>query len=322
MGFVRNKNYKEMRAESNQPAKLYATAKTHKFEDLNDITVENLKFRPIIDQTGTFTYNAAKVIGDYLRPLCKNQYNISDTQEFLKLIKELPPLNDDEQYVSYDVDSLFTNIPLKETINHILDEIYDNKKLQPICNRLIFKRLLYKLTTDCTFQFNQKFYKQTDGCSMGGPLSVILSDIWMTKMENEIVIPKQPKFYKRYVDDIINRRKINEPDELFHDLNNFHNNINLTIEVNPTKFLDTKLSIINGKVSTSVNRKTTKLPVPWSSRIPKRYKRNAIIGDLHRSKRTLRLQTLAVILTVSYVNNHGLKMRIMMRWMITKLLFK
>lgn len=38
------------------------TAKTHKFENLEDIPVVNLKFRPIIDQAATFTYSAAKVI--------------------------------------------------------------------------------------------------------------------------------------------------------------------------------------------------------------------------------------------------------------------
>ena len=38
------------------------TAKTHKFGNLEDIPVVNLKFRPIIDQAATFTYSAAKVI--------------------------------------------------------------------------------------------------------------------------------------------------------------------------------------------------------------------------------------------------------------------
>jgi len=57
----------------------------------------------------------------------------------------------------------------------------------------------------------------------------------------------------------------------------------LTIEVNPSKFLDTELIIDNGIVETKLFRKPTKLPVPWSSNIPNRYKRNAINGDLHRS---------------------------------------
>ena len=43
--------YKDMKPDSNQPARLYGTAKTHKFETLEDIIVANLKFRPITDQT-------------------------------------------------------------------------------------------------------------------------------------------------------------------------------------------------------------------------------------------------------------------------------
>ena len=39
---------------------------------------------------------------------------------------------------------------------------------------------------------------------MGGPLSVTVSDIFIIKMENDIVIPKKPIFYRRFVDDIYN----------------------------------------------------------------------------------------------------------------------
>ena len=37
---------------------------------------------------------------------------------------------------------------------------------------------------------------------MGGPLSVTLSDIYMNKMENDIVLPTKPVLYRRFVDDI------------------------------------------------------------------------------------------------------------------------
>ena len=57
--------YNDVKLDRNQPALLYRTTKTHKFETLEDITVANMKFRPSIDQTGTFTYSAAKVLSDY-----------------------------------------------------------------------------------------------------------------------------------------------------------------------------------------------------------------------------------------------------------------
>ena len=53
--------YKDLQPDSNQPARLYGTAKTRNFETLEDISVANLKFGPTIDQTGAFTYNAQKL---------------------------------------------------------------------------------------------------------------------------------------------------------------------------------------------------------------------------------------------------------------------
>ena len=69
--FHNYEHYKDMQPDSNQPAYLYGTAKTQKFETLEDINVAKRKFQTIIDQTGTFTYNAAKVISDYLSPYVK-----------------------------------------------------------------------------------------------------------------------------------------------------------------------------------------------------------------------------------------------------------
>ena len=72
-----------------------------KFEKLEDIIAANLKFRPIIEQTGKFTYNAAKFISDYLRPFCKNEYSINDTQKFPSMLSSILPLQVDEEYVLY-----------------------------------------------------------------------------------------------------------------------------------------------------------------------------------------------------------------------------
>ena len=107
----------------------------------------------------------------------------------------------------------------------------------------------------------------------------------MTKTEKKIVIPSKPKFYKRFVDDIINRRKSNQPDELFQKLNSNHPNVRYTIEIKPEKFLDTKIVYNNDSITTEVKRNERKLPVHWSSKVPKRYKRNAIISDLNRAAR-------------------------------------
>ena len=65
----------------------------------------------------------------------------------------------------------------------------------------------------------------------------------MTKIEEEVVKPTNPSFYKRFVEDLISKKKNNKPDLLFENLNNHHPNIKYTIETMPQKFLDTKIII-------------------------------------------------------------------------------
>ena len=123
---------------------MYGSAKTHKFENIEDIT--NLKLRPIMDQSGTMVYKTSQIIAEYLSPLNDSKYIIKDTLKFPSILAE-NPLKEDEEDISYDVESLFTNVPVDDTIAYILDEIYVKKKIKPLCSKLIMKRLLKKLTS-------------------------------------------------------------------------------------------------------------------------------------------------------------------------------
>ena len=73
-------------------------------------------------------------------------------------------------------------------------------------SKLIFKRLLLKLTTESTFISDIKYHKQRDGCTMEEPLLVVFSDIYSTKLEEDaIFLRRKPKLYKPLVDDILTR---------------------------------------------------------------------------------------------------------------------
>ena len=88
------------------------------------------------------------------------------------------------------------------------------------------------------------------------------------------------KLYKR--DDIFSKPVKKQPDKLFEKLSNYHPNIKLIIKVNPSKLLGTKKKKIkNGITETSVVVKQSNLN-HRSSAVPKKYKRNAIIGNLQR----------------------------------------
>ena len=60
------------------------------------------------------------------------------------MLSSIPPLQDDEEDVSYDVESLFTNIPIQETINYITEQIYVHKKFMPIFFETDFQKIVDK----------------------------------------------------------------------------------------------------------------------------------------------------------------------------------
>ena len=76
--FKSHPKYKKMLPASHRPARMYGSAKTHKFDNYEDITVENLKLRPIVNQSGTMVYTASQVIAEYLKPLNDSKYIIKD----------------------------------------------------------------------------------------------------------------------------------------------------------------------------------------------------------------------------------------------------
>ena len=87
-------------------AHFYGLPKTHK---------DRLAMRPILSATQTYNYALAKWLDTNLKPLSLNRYTVTDIFDFANEIRSLEIANGDI-LVSYDVSSLFTNVPLDETI--------------------------------------------------------------------------------------------------------------------------------------------------------------------------------------------------------------
>ena len=86
---------------------------------------------------------------------------------------------------SLHVDSLFTNIPLDETIGICIDSLYKDDENTPKIPKDVFRNLLTVATKELFFMFNNKFYKQIDGVAMGSPLGPALANIFMCNFENK-----------------------------------------------------------------------------------------------------------------------------------------
>ena len=103
--------------------------------------------------------------------------------------------------MSYDVDSLFTNVPIDKTIEYICKQIYVNKKLVPMCSKAVFVKLPKIVITESIFSANGRLYKQIDGVTMRGPLSVVFLGCFLNDIEEQLVAPASPIFYIRYANE-------------------------------------------------------------------------------------------------------------------------
>jgi hypothetical protein len=128
---------------------------------------------------------------------------VESTHEFINIIKSV---NNAPMIASLDVESLFTNIPVIETIEIILENVYNNKVLSPpLIPKNVMRELLKTCTTENPFQdLNGDTFIQIDGVSMGSPLGPLFANFYMSNLENK-VLPTwddKPIVYCRYVDDI------------------------------------------------------------------------------------------------------------------------
>ena len=80
---------------------------------------------------------------------------------------------------SLDVDSLFTNIPLDETIDNWIGSLYKDDENTLMIPKDVSRNLLTVATKESIFMFNNKFYKHIHGVAMGSPLGPALANIFM-----------------------------------------------------------------------------------------------------------------------------------------------
>ena len=84
----------------------YGLPKTHK---------RQLAMRPMLSATGTYNYKLAKWLDEKLKPLSVNDHTISNVFNFVDALHDME-VYDNSILVSYDVTSLFTNVPVDEMI--------------------------------------------------------------------------------------------------------------------------------------------------------------------------------------------------------------
>ena len=108
--------------------------------------------RPILSNIGTATYEIAKYLTKLLSPLSKSNYTINSTKQFVNHIRK-QKVPDGYHIVSFDVTSLFTNVPLDETIEIILRRVYIDKEINTNIPKKEVKELLHLCPKNVHFTF-------------------------------------------------------------------------------------------------------------------------------------------------------------------------
>ena len=269
-------------------AHLYGLPKTHKTK---------LAMRPIPSATGTYNYKLAKWLDEKLKPLSVKDHTVSDIFQFAEELHGME-INDHDILVSYDVSSLFTNVPVDETIENIAERAFENDWFNKEHNFNITKTDLIELlrvaTKNQLFQFKGDLFEQTDGVAMGSPLGPLMANTkkkhFMCNIEKQLEARnKMPAFYKRYVDDTLSTIPNEETaSEFLMTLNNSHPSINFTMELEENgrlPFLGMNI-IRNGcHLDTKVYRKPTDtgLLLHYHSHVDERYKRSLLNTMLNRA---------------------------------------
>ena len=134
--------------------------------------------RPILSTIGSFNYMMCKWLVPMVSHLCSNEFVVRDSFTFAKFISGFE--NRDYVMASFDVTSLFTNIPIKETCNIILDKCFpDSTSTFNGFTRDLFSKVLNNCTSNNLFMFNEELYVQKDGVPMGGVISPTLANIFL-----------------------------------------------------------------------------------------------------------------------------------------------
>ena len=109
--FISREVYEFIRPVGSQRPRMYGLPKIHK---------SNVPFRPILSIRHSVQHSLAKWFVEYLNPVLEfySGFCVKDSYTFSSTIRRLPLCNDSQFLVSFDIVSLFTNIPLDEIYMH------------------------------------------------------------------------------------------------------------------------------------------------------------------------------------------------------------
>ena len=287
-GHITKEQYNKLYPNGSHIGVLYGQPKVHK---------QNAPMRPICSAVGTSTYELSKFVAEIISPAASNVHG-TDLKDTFQFVQQISDININNYYmVSFDVQSLFTNVPLDETIKICLDRLYRSSNpdiVPPTLPENVLKGMIEICLKDNTFVFNQKVYYQVDGVAMGNPLGPLFANIFMAHLEETYIHGSQysPDYYWRYVDDTFCLFSNREDVVKFHEfLDSLHPSAKFDREEESDgklSFLDTVIKRTedpNPNISTRIKPTDKGLLYNYSSFVPDKTKTALISTLVYRAYR-------------------------------------
>ncbi len=271
-----------------------------------------LRIRPIVSNCDIYCDKLLIHLKTILNLVFRGDYTVKNSYEFVEKLDRIE-LDPDDRLVSYDVESLFTKVPVDDTLQIVERRLrtlitteeglaqYEETTTLTVDAFMALLRLVVK---DFYFMWHGQLFRQKQGLPMGSRLSPVLANIFLEELEEVVLnsIPRPPKFYARFVDDlfIIYNRFLCPSDDLLRLFNEQHSQIRLTDEHEEQGHLNyLDLTINRGeqpaqpgpwKVSLDIFRKPTHCHIylHYNSAVPLSMKRSTVRGHWLKGQRLLR----------------------------------
>ena len=275
-GDISEEFYQKTRSVGGQPARIYGLAKVHKV---------GVPLRPIVSMPGSVYDRLGQALAQLVSKLPQAQI-ACDTKRVANRLRKTE-LDENEQFVSLDVSSLFTNVPLRETVKLAVELLHQSGALDGHFSKETAEHLMLLACENVHILTPEGYYRQKDGVAMGSPLGPFLANIFMSQFDSVLEDKSAGTFYERYVDDILLSLKLECLHDLLNCANALHPNLRFTTEAEENgciSFLDLKVTRQNRSLKVSWFRKKTDTNVilNFYSLSPMQYKQSVIRGTVHR----------------------------------------
>ncbi|KAJ1123641.1 hypothetical protein NDU88_002109 [Pleurodeles waltl] len=165
--------------------------------------------RPIVSGIGSALEPLSKFVDFFLQQLVKRIPTfLKDTTHVLLLLESIAFDKSKELLITLDVESVYTNIPQEatlEVISNLLELHMDESQTPPG----FILDLAHLALTRNYFKFEDSFFLQTQGTSMGSTFAPSLACLYVDHFEIHVVLHEdnpyrdQIKLWKRYIDDVL-----------------------------------------------------------------------------------------------------------------------